>query len=261
MNPSFEIYSSDGNHAADYSVTLKNSISVNANQGQGSTTTFTPSDVTATITVTNPCLLTTISTITFDTTPLLVTKGSTGTSTFTPPSDGVDTDNKLTGLCGTKTYTVVNNADNTALTGSWAIVRDSATTGKKELFVNPSLFPEAIGVDKVFVLKITTKFASWSTNTGSVSTISVTLKPTSCSCAAMAWTQPTIQSVTVNIAATAKVLGTTQSGSDPYFPPPVSSDAAKATNTQFNACWELGTPCTTTGSYATANIKYDPGTG
>ena len=51
--------------------------------------------------------------------------------------------------------------------------------------------------------------------------------------------------------------------SDPSFPPPVSSDAAKATNANFNACWEASpaTPCTTSGSYQSAGVKYDTGSG
>ena len=49
--------------------------------------------------------------------------------------------------------------------------------------------------------------------------------------------------------------------SDPYFPPPVASDAAKATNAAFNQCWVDGNACTTAGSYATNDIKYDAGSG
>lgn len=49
--------------------------------------------------------------------------------------------------------------------------------------------------------------------------------------------------------------------SDPYFPAPVASDAAKATNAAFNQCWVDGNACTTAGSYATNNIKYDAGSG
>ena len=55
------------------------------------TTSFTPSNVPITIDVTNPCKSTTLQSITFDTTPLSVWDGQTDTSTFTEPTDGVDT--------------------------------------------------------------------------------------------------------------------------------------------------------------------------
>ena len=53
----------------------------------------------------------------------------------------------------------------------------------------------------------------------------------------------------------------TQVSSNPFFPAPVSSDAAKSTVAAFNACWEASTPCVTTGSYDTAKLKYDTGNG
>ena len=215
-----------------------------------------------TIEVTNPCKTTTIQSITFVTTPLSVNDGATGTSTFTEPSDGVDTSTGLSKLCGAKTYTVVDNATGNALSGNWAIIRESATAGKMELYVDSKLYPSAISADVVTTIKITTKYADWNTNAGSTSTIAVTIAKVACNCAAMAWTTPALQTVTVNVAATLE-LPTTQVNSDPYFPAPVSSDAAKATDANFNACWEASpaTPCTTSGTYQTADVKYDTGSG
>ena len=258
--PSFEIYSNTGSHAATYAVSLTNTITIGAGQDQGATTSFTPSNVDLNIVVSNPCLTTTIQTITFDTTPVTLNDGTTTTSTFTEPTDGVDTANGLSKLCGAKVYTVTDNADNSALSGSWAIVRTSSTANKMELFVDSTLYPSTISADVVKTLRVTTTFADWGANAGSQSTIQVTISTLSCSCAAMAWSAPTTQTVTVNIDATLD-LPVTQVGSDPYFPQPVADDSAKSTNAAFNACWEASTPCTTGGSYTDTNVKYDPGTG
>jgi hypothetical protein len=257
--PSFEIYSAVGAHEANYSVTLHNAITVGSGQGQ-TTTSFSPTDVAVTIAVTNPCKATTVPQITFDTTPMSVSDGQTGTSKFTPPVTPVDTSTGLSLLCGALTYTVVDNADGNALSGSWAIIQASSTTGKMEVYVDSKLYPSALTADVVKTIRVTTKLADWSTNSGSTSTLQITLAVVTCDCSAMAWTTPTLQTVTVNVAAT-KDLPVTQSGSDPYFPPPVSSDAAKSTNANFNACWERSTPCVTTGSYQTAGVKYDTGSG
>ena len=123
---------------------------------------------------------------------MTVADGTTTTSKFTEPTDGVDTDNGLKNLCGVKTYTVTDNADNSALTGSWAIVRDSATSGKKEVFIDTLLYPTAISANVVVTLRVTTKYEDWATNAGSTSTLQVTITAEACSCAAMAWTQPAI---------------------------------------------------------------------
>ena len=190
--PSFEIYSNVGAHAASYSVSLTNTITIAGSQDQGSTTSFTAAAVPLTIVVSNPCKTTTISTITFDTASVSVNDGLTATSLFTAPTDVVDSTNGLSLLCGVKTYTVTDNADNSALSGSWAIVRVSSTANKMELYVDSKLYPTAITADVVKTLRVTTKFSSWATNAGSTSTIQVTLADINCSCAAMVWTTPAL---------------------------------------------------------------------
>lgn len=258
--PSFEIYSNTGSQEANYPVSLTNTITINGSQDQGSTTSFTAATVDLTVEVSNPCKTTTIGDITFDTSPVSFADGLTTTSLFSEPTDGVDTANGLKLLCGAKTYAVTDNADNSALTGSWAIVRTSSTAGKMELYVDSKLYPTTIAANVVKTLRVTTKFADWSTNAGSTSTVQVTITTLSCDCSAMVWTAPTLQTVTVNVAATLD-LPVTQVSSNKFFPAPVSSDAAKSTNAAFNACWEASTPCVTTGSYASANVKADLGSG
>mgnify|MGYP001626570193 CR=1 FL=1 len=62
--------------------------------------------MTSVVTVTNPCIATTIEDITFDAASLTVVDGQTGQVSFAIPGDGVDTANGLIGNCGTKVYTV-----------------------------------------------------------------------------------------------------------------------------------------------------------
>ena len=54
------------------------------------------------------------------------------------------------------------------------------------------------------------------------------------------------------------------SGSDPIIRPPTSDDSAKSSNVAFKRCFETTTTadrCATTGSYTSANFKYDAGSG
>jgi hypothetical protein len=218
--------------------------------------------VAVTIAVTNPCKGATISAITFNPTAIAVIDGATATSEFVVPGDTVDTANSLTGLCGTKTYTMSVNGSGASVS-AWAAITDSTvTTGSKTLTINTLNYPtEITTATKAITIDVKTKFADSDYSTPETSTqIVVTISKAVCSCAAMAWTAPTISVGTVQLGATLE-LPTTQVSTNPYFPPPVSSDAAKSTNAAFNQCWADSTPCTTTGSYSTANIKYDAGSG
>lgn len=86
--------------------------------------------------MTNPCLTTTVSTITFNPTSITVIDGLTATSEFVIPGDGVDTAlDPLKYVCGTKTY-VITKADGTVVT-TWAAITDSTTPGSKKLTIDP----------------------------------------------------------------------------------------------------------------------------
>jgi hypothetical protein len=80
----------------------------------------------------------------------------------------------------------------------------------------------------------------------------------------MAWSAPTIATITVDSpASSATDVLMTVSGS-PYIRAPTSSDAAKSSNVAFNRCFETTNTadrCATTGSYTSANVKYDAGSG
>ena len=66
----------------------------------------------------------------------------------------------------------------------------------------------------------------------------------------MAWTAPTVLAVSVNVDATQTVTN---------VPAPVSDTSARSSNPAFNACYEAGNDCVTTGSYGSSALKYDDG--
>jgi len=261
VTPSFEIYTTNTAHVANYPVSLTNTITIGGSQDQGSTTSFTAAAVAITIAVTDPCTAATVTAITFNPSAIAVVDGSNASTEFVIPGDTVDTANSLTGLCGIRTYTLTDKADASSVS-AWVTVVDSTTTvGSKTLSVNTLNYPNEITTaTKVVTINVLTKLSSYSGVAGTTTEIVVTITKATCSCAAMAWTAPTISVATVSLNSSIE-LPTTQVSSNPYFPPPTSSDAAKSTNALFNQCWADSNPCTTAGTYATANIKYDAGSG
>ena len=79
----------------------------------------------------------------------------------------------------------------------------------------------------------------------------------------MAWTAPSIDTVTVDAPA-GSVTEVLMNGNSPIIRAPTSDDSAKSSNVAFNRCFEAtdtGLRCATTGSYTSANVKYDAGSG
>ena len=138
----------------------------------------------------------------------------------------MDTANSLSGLCGDKVYTIVDNADDSAISG-WAAITTSTTLGSMTLTIDPSQYGSHISSDINVTLKVTTKFSTWTSNAGSTSTIAVTLQSLTCDCTALLWTAPTITTATINIDAS----GT------PSVPAPVSDTSARSSNLAFDACY------------------------
>jgi hypothetical protein len=81
------------------------------------------------ITITNPCIAATINDITFSSASLTVADGTTGTVTFSIPTDSVDSSNTIKDLCGTKTYTVKDSSANVITT--WATISADASTNRQ----------------------------------------------------------------------------------------------------------------------------------
>ena len=177
------------------------------------------------------------------------------------PGDTVDTANGLSGLCGTRTYTVKEGL--TTIT-TWAKIQESTSvSGGMELIIDPQQYGSHIDSAVSATLTIETKYASWASNSGITQSFSVTMNPITCSCDAMAWTAPSFDSTTVDAPASSatEILMT---GSAPIIRAPTSDDSAKSSNVAFNRCFlttNTADRCATTGSYTSANIKYDAGAG
>ena len=136
VTPSFNIETDDTSKTGSYTVTLTNDITIDSGQGQ-STTSFSGNDQSYTVTVSNPCPTTTVAAITFSPSSITVTDGSTATSEFVIPSDGVDdAAAPLKYLCGTKNYEIKDSSNNVITT--WAAITDSSTEGSKTLTIDPS---------------------------------------------------------------------------------------------------------------------------
>lgn len=131
-----------------------------------STTSFAQSDVSIQVDVSNPCLTTTISGITFDPTSISVYDGSTATATFSIPGDGVDTSNSLTDLCGVKEYAIADNSNGNAISG-WASIAASASTARQYVMtIDPSQYGSHISSDVTITVRVTTTFTTWTANSG-----------------------------------------------------------------------------------------------
>ena len=200
--PSFEIYTTNKAHEASYNVSLLNTITVGANQGQGATTSFTASAVAITIDVSNPCKSATVSSITFTPNAISVTDGSTAEAEFPIPGDSVDTANSLTGLCGTKTYTLTNN-NGGASVSAWATIEDSVSNnnpGGKKIKIQTLNYPsELTQASTAITIDVLVKYADadYSGVAGTTTQIVVTINKAACDCAAMAWSAPTVSVGTV----------------------------------------------------------------
>ena len=207
----------------------------------------------------------TITAPSFSAASLAVTDGDTGSVTFSIPSDSVETANSLAAsdLCGTKTYSITL-ADGTAVS-TWAVISDnSAVTARQlKLTVTPNDYTSNIDSSVTIVLKILTKFADYGANAGDSTDFSVTLNPVICSCAAMAWTAPTIDTITVAHVSSGTVTMSAVNG-DPIIRAPTSDDSAKSSTPAFKRCYDSATSadnCLTTGSYSASNFKYDNNAG
>ena len=164
LTPSFNVATSDTSITGTFTLTITNSVTIGSGQGQTGTMTFGSLTQDYTLAITNPCLAATISAITFNPTSITVTDGATARAEFSIPTDSVDTANGITGLCGTKTYTVKDGA--TVITTYAKIQQSSTNAANFEIFVDPQQYGSHIDAQVVKSLTIETKFSSWSSNSG-----------------------------------------------------------------------------------------------
>lgn len=269
VTPSVHVKTTDTTKASGsaYTIKYKPTLAITDSRQNSNSRTFTGASYESSValTITDPCLLATITAPSFSAASLAVTDGDTGDVTFSIPSDSVETTNSLAAsdLCGTKTYSITL-ADDTAVS-NWAVISDnSAVTARQlKLTVTPNVYTSLIDESVTVTIKILTKFADYPTNAGDSTNFGVTLNPVTCSCAAMAWTAPSIDTITVAHVSTGTVTMSASNG-DPIIRAPTSDDSAKASTPAFKRCYDSATSadnCLTTGSYSAANFKYDNNSG
>ena len=118
---------------ASHTVSVQNTVTIASNGSAGSTT-FAPADandkVEFTIVIENPCLTTTVNTITFSGTDSsspyskAVTDGSTTTVTFVRPTTTTETSAGISAVCGDTTYSLHsdNSGTNFSYNAAWAVI-------------------------------------------------------------------------------------------------------------------------------------------
>ena len=92
---------------------------------------------------------------------------------------------------------MTNNADEEI---EWASVDTTTTSGSVTLTVNTSLYPSTpVDSDASEVVKITTTYATWSTNSGMTDTIDVTITVLDCDCSSLTWTAPSVTEISIEL--------------------------------------------------------------
>lgn len=176
-----------------------------------------------------------------------MTDGSTATSEFVIPTDAVDDGaSPLTELCGSRSYAITKSDGSTVTT--WAAITTSSTAGSMTLTIDTNQYG-AITSTITETLTVTTTLVSHSGATASTSTIVVTLNTLACDCSSLAWNAPTITTNTVNVDAS----------STPSVPAPVSDTSARSSVPAFDACYDSGANCATTGTYAANSLVQSNG--
>ena len=78
----------------------------------------------------------------------------------------------------------------------------------------------------------------------------VNIGEASCDCTALLWTNPSYTTVNIAVAST----------DTPTVPLPTADTSNRSSNTAFDKCYVGGGSCATTGSFASADVRYDDGT-
>jgi hypothetical protein len=157
----------------------------------------------------------------------------------------VDKANTVQDLCGEKTYTIKDGSGNTITT--WAAITEDTTARTYVLTIDTTQYAYSAST-ATENLSVETRLTTWGANAGSDTAITVTITPVGCNCAALAWSAGSVNAVSVNIDASQNETPNV----------PVSSDAARSTDTAFATCYDSGNACVTTGSYANgaSDFKY-----
>jgi hypothetical protein len=161
--PSVAIYSAAGADAGTVTVTVNNAITIDGSQGQ-TTAGITAATDTFDITLTNPCVTTTITDISFSPASMTVADGSTGTSTFTIPQDTVDSANTVQDLCGVKTYTIKDSGN--SVISTWASIAEDPSDDRQRILTIDAAQYSYFSSVTTETITVETKYADWAGNAG-----------------------------------------------------------------------------------------------
>lgn len=117
--------------ANTYAVTVGRTIIIADNNGSSSSFDYTGSSDqhSFNVIISNPCPQATLNEITFAPTSISVQDGQSATATFSSPTTTIDVNNSLFQACGSLSFAVFADDQDTALSTQWATVSTTGATG------------------------------------------------------------------------------------------------------------------------------------
>lgn len=178
--------------------------------------------------------------------------GSTATTTFTVPTNSVmDAKNDPALLCGTTSFALFEDTNETALSSTnWAYIT-GPVSGVYTITVDTTrdLTLIASQASVSHPIQVRARLDSYTTRK-TFTTLAITITQAGCDCSYLAWDNPS--SVTASVA-----VGTP---STQTVPVPTANTGATATVNAFKKCYQNSGTCATTGSFAASTgIMYSNG--
>ena len=173
---------------------LSNTITISSNGPAGSTT-FTPASdsdkVVFTITVTDPCVLATINSLSFTPSSISVVDKSVATATFSDPTNSVmDTHSDPALLCGITSYALYSDTSDTALLSAWAVLSGPISgvyTITIDTTVDLTLIDEEASV--THSIQVKAQLDSYTART-TYTQLDVAITEVGCDCSYLKWVNP-----------------------------------------------------------------------
>ena len=229
------VSSSDKTKHNVYSVTLKNSITHN----DGS---WAPS-MTFDVTVLDPCRTTAITTV--DVTAGLNLKlGAEASMDFLEAVTATETSTSLTGICGTKTYSIIDPGNNNAVVDWITITPKANTPGTYTIKAKPVL--ETYVKTNNYKLKtvLTSYVGAPANHAGRTDNLVVIVTTADCVCSGVKRTLPSLvtHAAKVDTPSTVNIPVAT-----------IDETASKASSPQIRQCYTSGQGCSNSATYVVKN--------
>jgi hypothetical protein len=196
--------------------------------------------MTFTVTVKDPCRTTAITTV--DVTAGLNLKlGATASMDFTEAVTAVETSTALSGICGTKTYSIIDPSAGNAVVSWIAIAPKAGVTGTYTITATPIL--EAVVKANNFELKtvLTDYSGAPVSHAGRTDALVVTVTTADCVCTGVLRTDPAVVTHTGAVDDGGKVVNIPIALID--------ETASKAASPQIRQCYTANTPCSNAATY------------